>query len=60
MKLVRLKSGSVIAVNNYSKPVQKKEAEAPIVHTNTTELSKKLSSLQIGGNVLAKKKYISF
>jgi hypothetical protein len=59
MKLVRLKSGSVITVKKHLKPPVPQK-EPPVVHTDTTELSKKLSSLQIGGNVLAKKKYISF
>jgi hypothetical protein len=58
---VRYPSGNVLAVKK--KPLKTRIAqkeEPPVVHTDTTELSKKLSSLQIGGNVLAKKKYISF
>jgi hypothetical protein len=61
MKLIRLKSGSVISVKNTLRTVAAiPPKEEPVVNTDTTELSKKLSTLQIGGNVLAKKKYISF
>jgi hypothetical protein len=57
-----MKSGSVVSVKKQKKPLGKTKEDVPVVvHTESSELSKKLSSLQIGGgNVLAKKKYINF
>jgi hypothetical protein len=50
----------VITVHRKPLATPPKEEEKPVVHTDSSELSKKLSSLQIGGNVIARKKYISF
>lgn len=61
IKLVRFSSGKVISVKQPLRtPKSLQKEEPPVVHKDPTELSKKLSTLQIGGNVLAKKKYISF
>ncbi len=59
-QLIRLRSGGVITVHRKPLATPPKEEEKPVVHTDSSELSKKLSSLQIGGNVIARKKYISF